>query len=209
MNDTNERQRRTITRSFIKEARRGRGWGRATVATVVAVAAVIAALGAFAFAQEIYGAGPINTQAPSEYTLNPQNDSNFPTPSIAYTTDTANAQFTSGTCLTSTTVAGASGFAELVISALTGGTVCTAGDFSMEFTFTTPVTLVSETATVSITTSWTDMGGVAHNSQTNTATVTVTAGAGGQQLLVYVDYQTPGAYPGIPFAVSTLSLVIT
>ena len=114
MNDTNERQRRTITRSFIKEARRGRGWGRATVATVVAVAAVIAALGAFAFAQEIYGARSINTQAPSEYTLNPQNDSNFPTPSIAYTTDTANAQFTSGTCLTSTTVAGASGFAELV-----------------------------------------------------------------------------------------------
>ena len=48
----------------------------------------------------------------------------------------------------------------------------------MEFTFTTPATLVSETATVSITTSWTDMGGVAHNSQTNTATVTVTAAPG-------------------------------
>jgi hypothetical protein len=176
---------------------------------VVGLVAVVGCLGGWAFAQQIYGARSLPTQAPSEYTIAPTNDSNFPTPVVSYTPVTANAQWTSGVCSTGTTVAGSSGFAEVVLSAVTGGTVCTAGDFSMLFTFTTPATLKAETATVSITTSWTDLSGTAYSQQTNSVPITVTAGPGGEQLFVFVDYQTAGAYPGVPFSVSTLSLVIT
>ena len=90
------------------------------------------------------------------------------------------------TCSSGTTGTTNGGTVDLVLSATTGGTTCTGGDFAEEFSFAFSATITTQINSITITT---QVG--ASPVQTNSASVSLgtgTSGAYTQTVDVFVDY---------------------
>ena len=195
------------TRSYIRASRRGRGWSRKAVAAVVALTAIASVFG-FVAASNLYGSQNVNQQSTSAYNGVGTADPNFATPQLILTaTPLVDGSVTITSCSSSAiAVPNPSGEpARMYLSATSGGSACNTGDFAEEWSIPTSATLVGETATITITTTWTTAGGTLMSAQVSSDTAAVTAGSpGANSLNVFVDYG-----PTAPTSIATLTLSVT
>jgi hypothetical protein len=98
---------------------------------------------------------------------------------------------------------GNGGAVSAYISATTGSTTCTSGDWAMVYTITTGSTTPSGTYQVQLTTQWGTGPTLGENTVTLTLANTLTSAG---TVTLYVDYGSPMAPTG---GISTLQIVIT
>jgi hypothetical protein len=191
-------------RSYVRQARKGKGLGRKSLAAIIAVTALVTVGGFLAAAQTgLFSSSSIPFQGVSNYQTSASSDANFPTaPTIALSTT-----YSAASSCTSSASAfpGSGGNPVRIYLAADNAITCTAGDFALFVVLNSISTaLTAETATITISTSWETGSGTMETNQLASAQLTVASGVPSQtQISLWVDF---GA--GQPTSISSFAVSI-